>query len=90
MPGFGRKAVQIALAGIYDMQLHLDEVIAPILRAWKVFERSDLSGDGLIARDELALFLDKTATEASRFNDKRELHFERLIARGQRPIRLMK
>ena len=90
MPGFGRKAVQIALAGIYDMQLHLDEVIAPILRAWKVFERSDLSGDGLIARDELALFLDKTATEASRFNDKRELHFERLIARGQRPTRLMK
>ena len=70
------------------MQLHLDEVIAPVLRAWKVFERTDLSGDGLTARDELALFLDKSAVEASRFNDKREVHFERLIARGQEPIRL--
>ena len=47
MPGFGRKAVQIALAGIYDMQQHLEEVIAPVLRAWDVFERNDLSGDGL-------------------------------------------
>ena len=90
MPGFSRKAVQIALAGIYDMQQHLDEVIAPVLRAWRIFERTDLSGDGLMARDELALLLGKTAAEASRFNDKRELYFERLIARGQSPIRLSK
>jgi acyl-[acyl-carrier-protein] desaturase len=90
MPGFGRKAVQIALAGIYDMQQHLDEVIAPVLRAWKIFERTDLSGDGLKAREELAFFLDKTATEAGRFNEKREAYFERLIARGQEPHRLSK
>ena len=88
MPGFGRKAVQIALAGIYDMQQHLDEVIAPVLRAWKVFERTDLSGDGLKAREELAAFLDKTGLEASRFNEKRELYFERMIARGQEPNRI--
>ena len=90
MPGFSRKAVQIALAGIYDMQLHLDEVIAPILRAWKVFERTDLSGDGLKARDELSAFLRKTGDEASRFNEKRELYFDRLIARGQEPLRIIK
>jgi len=88
MPGFGRKAVQIALAGIYDMQQHLDEVIAPVLRAWKVFERTDLSGDGLKARDELVAFLEKTGLEASRFNEKRELYFERMIARGQEPNRI--
>lgn len=90
MPGFGRKAVQIALAGIYDMQQHLDEVVAPVLRAWKVFERTDLSGDGLVAREELAEFLAKTGLEASRFNEKRELYFERMIARGQEPLRIIK
>ena len=90
MPGFGRKAVQIALAGIYDMQLHLDEVIAPILRAWKVFERTDLSGDGVKAREELSAFLRKTGDEASRFNEKRELYFDRLVARGQEPLRIIK
>ncbi|MEY4901753.1 MAG: hypothetical protein RLZZ190_480 [Actinomycetota bacterium] len=90
MPGFGRKAVQIALAGIYDMQQHLEEVIAPVLRAWEVFERNDLSGDGLVARDELNSFLSKTTEESNRFNEKREHHFERLIARGQEPIRIQK
>ena len=90
MPGFGRKAVQIALAGIYDMQQHLEEVIAPVLRAWDVFERNDLSGDGLVARDELTAFLAKTTEESDRFNEKREHHFERLIARGQEPIRIQK
>ena len=90
MPGFGRKAVQIALAGIYDMQQHLEEVIAPVLRAWDVFERNDLSGDGLVARDERVAFLNKTTEESNRFNEKREHHFERLIARGQAPIRIQK
>lgn len=90
MPGFGRKAVQIALAGIYDMQQHLEEVIAPVLRAWDVFERNDLTGDGLVARDELTAFLNKTTEESNRFNEKREHHFERLIARGQEPIRIQK
>jgi acyl-[acyl-carrier-protein] desaturase len=90
MPGFGRKAVQIALAGIYDMQQHLEEVIAPVLRAWEVFERNDLTGDGLVARDELNAFLTKTTEESNRFNEKREHHFERLIARGQEPIRIEK
>lgn len=90
MPGFGRKAVQIALAGIYDMKQHLEEVVSPVLRAWKVFEREDLTGDGLAARDELAVFLSKMQDESNRFDDKRELHFERLMARGQNPLRIKK
>ena len=90
MPGFGRKAVQIALAGIYDMQQHLDDVVAPVLRAWNIFDREDLSGDGQAARDELATWLTGATDESNRFNEKRELHFERLIARGQSPIRIAK
>lgn len=88
MPGFGRKAVQIALAGIYDMKQHLDDVVAPVLRAWNIFDREDLSGDGAMAREELSVFLEKAGQEANRFTEKRDAHFERLIARGQEPIRL--
>jgi acyl-[acyl-carrier-protein] desaturase len=88
MPGFGRKAVQIALAGIYDLQQHLDDVVAPVLRAWNVFDREDLNGDGEAARDELNTFLATSTADAARFNEKREVYFEKLIARGQEPIRL--
>ena len=70
------------------MRSHLDEVIAPVLRAWGVFERTDLTGDGLAAREELAAFLKSASADAQRFNEKREIHFERLIARGQEPIRI--
>lgn len=88
MPGFGRKAVQIALAGIYDQKQHIDEVVAPVLRAWNIFEREDLSGEGNAARDELALFISKAEADASRFIEKRDAHFDKLVARGQEPIRL--
>ncbi|MDP1711621.1 MAG: acyl-ACP desaturase [Candidatus Nanopelagicaceae bacterium] len=88
MPGFGRKAVQIALAGIYDQKQHIDEVVAPVLRAWNVFEREDLNGEGNAARDELAAFIVKAEADASRFIEKRNAHFDKLVARGQEPIRL--
>jgi acyl-[acyl-carrier-protein] desaturase len=88
LPGFGRKSVQIALAGIYDLPQHLDDVIAPVLRAWNIYDRSDLSGDGLKARDEIADFLASAKKESNRFEERRDAHFERLIARGQNPIRI--
>jgi acyl-[acyl-carrier-protein] desaturase len=72
------------------MQQHLEDVIAPVLRAWNVFGREDLSGDGQAARDELNAFLETETANSVRFNEKREAHFDRLIARGQEPIRLTK
>ncbi len=88
MPGFGRKAVQIALAGIYDQKQHIDEVVAPVLRAWNIWDREDLNGEGNAARDELAAFVAKAETDASRFIEKRDAHFDKLVARGQEPIRI--
>jgi acyl-[acyl-carrier-protein] desaturase len=89
MPGFGRKSVQIALAGIYDMRLHHDDVIAPVLRAWGVWDLDTLSGDGQAARDELAIFLAGVDDQAKAFEEKRAAHFERSRARGVEVITLV-
>ncbi len=89
MPGWGRKSVQIALAGIYDLQLHLNDVVMPVLRAWGVFEMDTLIGDGAAARDELSAYLKGASEDVAKFVDKREVHFEKLIARGQEPLRLI-
>jgi acyl-[acyl-carrier-protein] desaturase len=88
MPGWGRKSVQIALAGIYDLDLHLNDVVQPVLRAWNLFEVTGLNPEGEAARNELAAWLDQAAAEVEKFNEKREHHFERLVARGQEPLRL--
>jgi acyl-[acyl-carrier-protein] desaturase len=89
MPGWGRKSVQIALAGIYDPKSHLEGVIAPVLRSWNIFNREDFTGDGAAARDELAAYIASAEVDVSKFVEKRDAHFDRLEARGQNPIRLL-
>jgi len=71
IPGFQRKAVEMAVAGIYDLRSHRDEVVMPVLRFWKVFEVEGLSAEGEAARTELANFLDGLDKQAARFEDKR-------------------
>ena len=50
IPGFVRKAAQIAKAGIYDIRVHRDEVLLPILRHWRIFELTNLDAAAEAAR----------------------------------------
>jgi acyl-[acyl-carrier-protein] desaturase len=77
MPDFTRSSVMIAKAGIYDLRLHHDEVLAPVLRFWKVFSRDDLGPEGERAREELALFMTELDAQAARFVEKRDRQRER-------------
>ncbi len=79
--GFTRRSVQMAMAGIYDLRIHRDEVLAPVLRQWKVWERDDLSAEGEAAREQLAGFLDDLETQAARFEEKRASRRARQHAR---------
>lgn len=86
MPGhgienFGRKSVQIAVAGIYDLRIHHDEVLTPVLRQTRVLERDGLSGDGEKAREELVEFLDGLDAAATKFEAKRTALQEKAAAR---------
>ncbi|WP_043957124.1 acyl-ACP desaturase, partial [Mycobacteroides abscessus] len=53
IPGFRRNAVTIATGGVYDPQSHLDEVVMPVLRKWRIFERDDISSEGEWYREDL-------------------------------------
>ncbi len=62
MPGVGirdfrRKAIQIARAGIYNLRIHHDDVVTPILRQWQFFELTGLDADGEQAREDVSVFL---------------------------------
>jgi acyl-[acyl-carrier-protein] desaturase len=80
--GFQRKAVEMAIAGVYDLRQHRDDVVAPVLRFWKVFEVEGLDAEGEKAREELAAFMDDLEAQASRFEEKRDRLQERLAARA--------
>ena len=58
IPGFVRRAAVVARAGIYDLGIHREQVLTPLLRFWEVFERA-LPPSAEAVRDELALVLDE-------------------------------
>lgn len=78
--GFTRKAMTIANAGIYDLRLHIDDVLMPVLRQWAVFDMKDLDAEGEKAREELAEFLARLEVSASRFVERREARRARQAA----------
>ncbi|WP_410654128.1 acyl-ACP desaturase [Amycolatopsis sp. lyj-112] len=82
IPSFVRKAAMIAKAGIYDLRIHHDEVIWPLLRQWKVFELENLGEVGEKARDELDVFLKGLDTQASRFEERRAAAAARAAAKA--------
>ncbi len=59
MPGIGmtdfqKNSILIAKAGIYDLRIHHDDVLQPVLRFWRIFDRSDFGPEGEKARTDLA------------------------------------
>ncbi|MBF8189171.1 acyl-ACP desaturase [Nonomuraea sp. K274] len=81
MEGFARKSLIIANEGIYDLRLHLDDVLMPVLRQWAVFEKGGLDAEGEKAREELSAFLTKADATAARFVERREERRVRAAAR---------
>ncbi|MEC3977614.1 acyl-ACP desaturase [Amycolatopsis sp. H20-H5] len=82
IPSFVRKAAAMAKAGIYDLRIHHDDVIWPLLRYWKVFELEGLGEVGEKAREELSAFLTNLDTQASRFVERRAASEARAAAKG--------
>jgi acyl-[acyl-carrier-protein] desaturase len=83
-PNFRRNAITIAVGGIYDLRQHLDEVVMPVLRKWRIFERNDFGGEGEKRRDEIAAIVDRLDIEASKFEASKARYLEREERRTQR------
>ena len=78
--GFRRKAAEMALAGIYDLRIHLDEVVMPLVRRLRIFELEGLSAAAERARADLADFLDSLEAAAQRLEERRSRNLERATA----------
>jgi acyl-[acyl-carrier-protein] desaturase len=81
IPGFARKAVQMAKAGIYDLRIHHDDIVMPLLRQWRIFELEGLDEEGEKAREELARAIAALDAEATRFVTQREENAAKIAAR---------
>ncbi len=77
MPGAGianfrRKAAQLAMAGIYDLRIHHDEVVMPLVRKLRIFQLEGLTPAAEAARSELATHLSEMDASAKRLEARRD------------------
>lgn len=71
VPGFLQRSVQIADAGIYDVRLHRDEVLTPLLRHWQALTVPVTSETARLAQATLAQHLDALDQMARRYEERR-------------------
>jgi acyl-[acyl-carrier-protein] desaturase len=82
IPGFTRKGVRIADAGIYDIRIHRDDVLMPVLRHWKVLDLTFRSPEAQQAQSDLADHLDSLDELALRHEERRDARRERAAAKA--------
>lgn len=72
LPGFREKAIRMAKAGIYDLRIHHDQVLLPVLmKRWSLEDLTGLDDEAERARDEVLAFLPTLDAAAERYEQKR-------------------
>ncbi|RKN12866.1 acyl-ACP desaturase [Streptomyces radicis] len=65
IPNFTRKSMVIARSGIYNLSIHHDEVVQPLLKHWRLFDIEGLDESAEKAREGLADHLEILDKQAS-------------------------
>jgi len=68
IPDFGAHAMAIARAGIYDFEIHYEQIlVAVVLRHWKIESIEGLSPEAETARANVVRYIDRVGRAARRF-----------------------
>ena len=84
IPGFTSHAVAIARSGIYNLSIHHDQIVSPVvLRHWRIDELEGLSPEAEKARDDLHVTIDRLAKMAERQAARQARRAERAMESDQ-------
>ena len=64
IPGFMRRSVSMARSGVYNLRVHHDRVVAPLLRDWGIGGITGLSGDDAEVQEKVMEFPAKLLRQA--------------------------
>jgi acyl-[acyl-carrier-protein] desaturase len=66
IPGFARRSLTVARAGIFNLRTHHDEVASPLLRYLKVLDTGGLDAQAAAAQEQLGGFMAELDRAAAR------------------------
>ncbi|OBI78049.1 acyl-ACP desaturase [Mycobacterium sp. E740] len=84
VPEFRRKAVIIAVGGVYDPRIHLDDVVMPVLKKWRIFEREDFTGEAARMRDDLGKLVEELEEACEKFEVSKQRRLEREARKAEK------
>ncbi|MCV7280599.1 acyl-ACP desaturase [Mycolicibacterium flavescens] len=84
VPEFRRKAVIIAVGGVYDPRIHLDDVVMPVLKKWRIFEREDFTGEAARMRDDLGKLVEELEEASQKFEESKQRRLEREARKAEK------
>ena len=67
IPGFLRRSIDIAKAGVYNMRVHHDNVVMPLLNQWKIGELTGLDSKASELQEKLMAIPADIIRKAERF-----------------------
>jgi acyl-[acyl-carrier-protein] desaturase len=67
IPGFLRRSVEIAKAGVYNLRVHHDRVILPLIEYWKIGEMTDLNSRASEFQEKIMELPETLIAQAERF-----------------------
>lgn len=53
MPNFLRRSIEVAKAGVYNLRIHHDRVVLPLIKEWKIADLSDLRPSAAELQDKI-------------------------------------
>jgi acyl-[acyl-carrier-protein] desaturase len=84
VPEFRRKALMIAVGGVYDIRIHLDEVVMPVLRKWRILERDDFTGEAAQMQDDIGAHIKELEAACDKFEVSKQRYIEREAQRADK------
>lgn len=67
MPRFLRRSIEVAKAGVYNLQVHHDNVLAPLLREWQIGDVLGLTPKAQELQEQLMALPEQILQQAERF-----------------------
>ncbi len=67
IPGFLRRSIDIARAGVYSMRIHHDRVVKPLLDQWAIADLTGLTGKAAEIQEKLMALPKEIIAKAERF-----------------------
>ena len=74
----------IAVGGVYDPRIHLEDVVMQVLKKWRIFERDDFSGESARMRDDLGVLIEELEETCDKFEVAKQKRLEREAKKAER------